>query len=339
MSRAATPSLLALVQSYFVDHLRSVRGASNHTIRAYRDGLRLFFLFMAQHVGRPVAALRLEDLRAEVVLAFLAHLETGRGNGAATRNCRLAAIHSFVAHALRRDLARAEQYRQILAIPAKRARIQPASYLEPTEARALIAQPEARTASGMRDLALLLFLYNTGARISEALAVRPGDLHLGSPRQVRLHGKGGKDRMCPLWPETGHALRRLMEQSSTGLPDAEIFRNARGAPLTRDGVAYLLRKYLRRAAERVPSLRRRNVTPHMLRHSCAVALLQAGVDLTVIRDYLGHVSVATTGRYLSSNLEMKRQVLEAFWRRAGLASPPHRTWRPKPSVLAFLASV
>jgi len=339
MSRS-TPSLLILVQSFFQDHLRSVRGASDHTIRAYRDALRLFFLFIAQHVHRPVAELGLDDVRANTVLAFLDHLETVRSNGTATRNGRLAAIHSLVAHLLRHDLTRAEQYRQILAIPTKRARIRPPTYLEPTEARALIAQPEPTTASGARDLALLLFLYNTGARVSEALAVRGEDLHLARPRQVRLHGKGDKDRLCPLWPETARALRTLLELNGTGKDEiATVFRSARGAPLTRDGVAYLLGKHLRRAAEGVPSLRRRRVTPHVLRHSCAVALLQSGVDLTVIRDYLGHVSVATTGRYLSSNLEMKRKVLGAFWQHAGLTRAPRRPWRPTAGLLAFLSSL
>jgi site-specific recombinase XerD len=338
MSRSA-PSLLALVQSYFQDHLRSVRGASDHTVRTYRDALRLFFLFMAQHVRRPVAELRLDEVRSDVVLAFLDHLEGVRGNGAATRNGRLAAIHSFVAHLLRHDLTRAEQYRLILAIPTKRARLKPPCYLEPAEARALIAQPKPATASGARDLALLLFLYNTGARVSEALAVRVEDLHLPRPRQVRLHGKGDKDRLCPLWPETAHALRTLLDLSATGKGETTVFRNARGAALTRDGVAYILGKHLRRAAEGAPSLRRHRVTPHVLRHSCAVALLQSGVDLTVIRDYLGHVSVATTGRYLSSNLDMKRKVLGAFWRRAGLTKASHRPWRPTPSLLAFLASL
>jgi integrase/recombinase XerD len=336
--RPATASLLALVQSYFRDHLRAVRGASEHTVRAYRDALRLFFLFTAETLRRPVAELRLDDVHAQGVLAFLDHLESVRSNGATTRNCRLAALHSFVAHLLRHDLSRAEQYRQILAIPAKRARLQPPRYLEPAEARALIAQPDPTTASGARDRALLLFLYNTGARVSEALAVRLADLRLARPPQVRLHGKGNKDRMCPLWPETVRALRLLVQRP--GIPEGgEVFRSARGNPLSRDGVAYVMSKHLRGAAAGTPSLRQRRVTPHVLRHSCAVALLQAGVDLTVIRDYLGHVSVATTGRYLSSNLDMKRQVLEAFWQRAGLTRAPHRTWRPTASTLAFLASL
>jgi integrase/recombinase XerD len=336
--RSSTASLLALLQSYFQDHLRSVRGASQHTVRAYRDALRLFFLFTAEQLRRPVAELGLDDVHAQHVLAFLSHLETVRGNGAATRNCRLAALHSFVAHLLRHDLSRAEQYRQVLAIPAKRARVRPPSYLEPAEARALIAQPDPTTTSGTRDRALLLFLYNTGARVSEALAVRLGDLRLARPAQVRLHGKGSKDRTCPLWPETVRALRLLLQRHGIA-EGGEVFRNAQGTPLTRDGVAYLLAKHLRAAVTGTPSLHQRRITPHVLRHSCAVALLQAGVDLTVIRDFLGHVSVATTGRYLTSNLEMKRQVLEAFWRRAGLAKPPHRPWRPTPSTLAFLASL
>ncbi len=203
--------------------------------------------------------------------------------------------------------------------------------------RALIAQPQPNTAGGVRDLALLLFLYNTGARVSEALSVRVEDLHLSRPLQVHLHGKGGKDRLCPLWAETAKALCALLQRNNAGV--VEVFRNARGGPLTRDGVAYLLTKYLNRAAADVPGLRHRRITPHMLRHSCAVALLQAGVDISVIRDYLGHASVASTGRYLTSNLEMKRQVLETFLRRAGLTSTRSRPWRPSKDVLSYLDSL
>lgn len=333
----AQPSLLPLVQNYFQQHLRRVRGASDHTIRTYRDALRLFFTYASEHLHRPLADLRLDDLRVDVVLRFLNQLETERGNGAATRNCRLAAIRGLVAHLLRHDPTRADQYRQILAVPAKRARSRPPIYLEPDEVRAVLAQPDPETPAGARDLALLLFLYNTGARISEALSVRTDDLHFDRPRQVRLHGKGNKDRWCPLWSETARAIKRLIE--TTGPVDGSVFRSARGVPLTRDGAAYLLEKYVRRAATSTPSLRRRRITPHVLRHSCAVALLQAGVDLTVIRDYLGHVSVATTGLYVSSNMKMKRAVLNAFWRRAGLDRQPSSHWRPTTGVLEFLASL
>jgi integrase/recombinase XerD len=327
MKRAQTP-LLALVQSYFQAHLRGVRGASQHTIRAYRDGLRLFFVFIAEERGRPVSKLNVEDLRSDVVLAFLDHLERVRRNSAGTRNCRLAAVHGFVEHVLRHDPCHAEQYRQVLAMPAKRAQSRPPSYLEPEEARVLLRQPESTTTAGIRDRALLLVLYNTGARVSEALSIRTEDIQLQRPRQVRLHGKGSKDRFCPLWAETAIAIRSLLRCNPPG--QGPIFRNARGAALSRDGAAYILGKHARSAARILPVLARRKITPHVLRHSCAVALLQAGVELSVIRDYLGHVSVATTGRYLSTNLQTKRTVLEAFWRRAGLDPKPPRPWQPSP---------
>ena len=185
---------------------------------------------------------------------------------------------------------------------------------------------------------LLLFLYNTGARVSEALAVRPADLELVRPPRVRLHGKGGKDRYCPLWRETTQVLTQLMTRTGPAA-DAPLFRNARGAPLTRDGAAYILAKYVTQAARALPSLRRRRVTPHVLRHSCAVALLQAGVDVSVIRDYLGHASIATTSRYLTTNLQMKREALDLFWKRSGLAPSQPVRWRPSRDLLAVLAAV
>jgi site-specific recombinase XerD len=328
--------LLALVESFFHSYLRNMRGASHHTIRSYRDALRLFFLFLARQGRQSVADLRLEDIQADAVVAFLDHSEARRGNCPATRNCRLAAIRSFAQHLLRHDVTRANQYGRILAISRKRKAVRPATYLEPESARAIIAAVDLRMAQGVRDRALLLFLYNTGARVSEALAIRPRDLRLGRPRQVRLQGKGNKERICPLWPETAAALRPMVTATSA---DEPIFRNACGPPLTRDGVAYLIDKYVSRAAKTLPALRRAHVTPHAFRHGCGVALLQAGVDLTVIRDYLGHASVATTSRYLTTNLKMKRDVLDAFWKRAGLQKRSHPRWRPSPKLLAFLESL
>jgi site-specific recombinase XerD len=220
----------------------------------------------------------------------------------------------------------------------KRTTIAPAVYLEPEEMAVIRRQPDCRSILGLRDRALLLFIYNTGARISEALAVRLQDLSLTRPRQVRLYGKGRKERLCPLWNETTAAIQQFLERAP-GPEGAPIFRNRLGEPLTRDGAADLLRKYTALAARDLPALRRRRVTPHVLRHSCAVALLQAGNDLTVIRDYLGHSSVATTNRYLSCNLQMKREALERFWRRAGLHPARAAGWKPKPDLLAFLSSL
>jgi site-specific recombinase XerD len=326
--------LPALVESFFSGYLRRIRAASPHTIRAYRDTLKLYFIFISQ--GRSIAELRLEDLHVEAVVRFLGYLEDVRKNGRGTRNCRLAALRSFFGHLLRNDPTRAEQYHRVLALPSKKNRLCCASYLEPEEVRTLLAQPNRQTALGLRDHALLLFLYNTGARVSEALSVRMGDLRLDRPRQVRLHGKGSKDRLCPLWKETVLAIQRLSPEPSA---DAVLFRNARGLPLTRDGVAYLIDKYTLRAAQSVPALRNRRVTPHVIRHSCAVALLQAGMDVTVIRDYLGHASIATTNRYIATNLKMKREALDAFWRRAGLSERKSIRWQPRPDLLRFLESL
>lgn len=336
MSPQKQNGLLMLVQSFFRNYLERMRGASNHTIRAYRDTLRLFFLFLAGRSGGSAADLSLDDLRADAVLAFLDYVESKRGNSAATRNYRLAVLRSFVRHLLRHDVTRAEQYGRILALPSKRASLRAATYLEPEEARAVIAAADSGSYSGIRDRALLLFLYNTGARVSEALNVHLRELRLDRPRQVRLYGKGRKERLCPLWPETAAALRRIINSDSN---DEPVFRNARGNPLTRDGVAYLLDKYVRMASEELPHLRTLRVTPHVMRHSCAVALLQAGLDVTVIRDYLGHASVATTNRYITTNLKMKRDVLEAFWKRAGIKKASGRPWHPSPKLLAFLETL
>ncbi len=329
---------MVLTESFFREHLVRTRGASTHTVRAYRDALRLFFSFLAHRTRCSFVQLRLSHLTVEAVTAFLSHLESHRANTAATRNCRLTALRSFFRHLASHDLTRAAQYSRVLALPAKRSAVAAAAYLEPEEVSHILSQPDRSTAQGARDYTLLLFLYNTGARISEALAVRVQDLCLSRPKQVRLFGKGKKERLCPLWNETVTALRELAthEQAAAHEP---LFRNRHGQPLTRDGVAYLLSKYTALAARELPALPRRRITPHVMRHSCAVALLQAGNDLTLIRDYLGHTSVATTNRYVSTNLKMKREALESFWRRSGLASSRSTPWKPKPNLLAFLASL
>jgi site-specific recombinase XerD len=336
MNRQKQDVFLALVQSFFLNYLKGVRGASNHTVRAYRDTLKLFFMYLDRKQGRSLSNLTLDDIQAEAVMGFLNHLESTRGNSTVTRNCRLAAIRCFSQHLLRNDVTRAEQYGRILAIPTKRSTSSPAFYLEPEQVRAIITAVNPKETNAVRDRALLLFLYNTGARVSEALDIRQRDLHLDRPRQVRLRGKAGKERICPLWSETANALRQLIK---TELASEVIFKNALGKPLTRDGVAYLIQKYVRRASEILPKLNIRRVTPHIFRHSCAVALLQAGVDITVIRDYLGHATVATTNRYVTSNLKMRRDVLEAFWKRAGLERGPRHRWRPSQKLLAFLESL
>jgi site-specific recombinase XerD len=338
VTRPANNPLPHLVESFFRDRLQRAQGASPHTVRAYRDTLRLLLLYLADTKGCTVADLQPDDRHVGAIADFLAHLESQRGNAVGTRNCRLAAIRSFFRHLLRQDVSHAEQYHRVLSLPTKKAKAPLATYLEPEDVHVILGQPDCATPLGLRDHALLLFLYNTGARVSEALAVQVQDLALTKPFQVRLHGKGGKDRICPLWEDTATALQRLPTLRQAD-PGDTIFLSSRGKPLSRDGVAYILGKYVRMAANEVPTLRRRRITPHVLRHSCAVGLLQAGNDITVIRDYLGHASVATTSRYVTTNLKMKREALEAFWKRAGIAPARVTPWHPKPDLLAFLDSL
>jgi site-specific recombinase XerD len=217
-------------------------------------------------------------------------------------------------------------------------RQRPATYLEAEEVRLIIGMPDRRTHHGWRDYTLLLFLYNCGARVSEAAELQWDDLHLMAPRQVRLRGKGRKERLLPLWPETANALHRLRGMSR-GADGQCVFVNRQGRPLTRDGIAYVLVKHATAAARSHPALRHKRITPHVLRHSCAVALLQSGTDVTVIRDYLGHASVATTGRYITTNLQMKRDAMQAFWKTAGIEPASTKRWRPKADLLAFLQSL
>lgn len=330
--------LHSLVESFFLDHLRRVRGASRHTVAAYRDALRLLFTFLAESEGCAVPDLSTAHLEPESILLFLNCLEVQRGNSISTRNNRLVAIRAFCRHLMRHDPTRAQQYYRVVCLPSKKCRQPTAAYLEPADVRSILNIPDRRTHLGSRDYALLLFMYNTGARVSETLSVRANELALDAPFQVRLHGKGGRDRVCPLWRQTVAALRTMMRHRPIE-PGHFVFLNARGLPLTRDGVAYILAKYAAQAAAQRPHLAACRITPHILRHSCAVALLQAGVDLCVIRDYLGHASISTTSHYVKTNLDMKRQVLEAFWQRAGIAVPAATAWEPKPGLLAFLSSL
>jgi len=249
-----------LLQEFFLNHLPKVRGVSPHTLHAYRDALRLFLIHIAKRHGRSVDQLAVEHLQVSDVLDFLEKLEQSRGNSVRTRNCRLVALRSFFKHALRHEPGHAEQYARILAVAPKRAPQPECVYLEPEEMKVLLSQPDQQTLLGQRDYALMLFLYNTGARVSEAVGVRLQDVSPVPPRQVLLRGKGLKERTCPIWAETTTALKRLI---SPDTPDTSpMFRNRRGEPLTRHGVLRLLRKYSARAAQ-ATTLSRRPVHPHL----------------------------------------------------------------------------
>lgn len=337
---AATPNALArALRGFFADHLPRVRGMSPNTVCSYRDAFMLLLRFLALSHKRPVVALDFQDLTPEDVLAFLDHLEADRGNGATTRNARLAAVHAFARYVATSHPEHIELCQRILAVPFKRARARVVEYLEASEIRALLDAPDQKSRDGRRDHALILALFNTGARVQEILDLCPCDLQLVRPFQVRLRGKGRKERLCPLWPQTVETLRALLsEQGVEPTSSQPVFRNRRGEPLTRFGVRYLLRKHAVTASAVATSLKAKRAHPHMLRHTAAVHLLQAGVDLVTISHWLGHASVETTNRYAAVDLETKRAAV-AKARPGGDIDPALAAWRTDATILAWLEAL
>ena len=322
-----------LLHGFFYQWMVQQRNASVHTVRSYRDTWRLFLKFVADHRNRTVAQLLLTDLTASEVSAFLHYTEQERGDTIGTRNCRLAALRSFFGFVAGREPTAIEQCAEVLHVPTKRAPIRAPSYLEPDEVKAILAQADRLTIEGQRDHALLSFLYNTGARIQEALDVCPRAIRFDSPACVRLCGKGRKERICPLWPETVTLLRSLLKRQ----PRAEnepLFVNRYGAPLGASGVRFKLAEYVEAGANVAPSLKSKHVTPHSFRHATAVHLVAAGVDITVIRSWLGHVSLDTTNHYAQANLDTKRKALEQLENSSRPGKPP--SWKRDKSVLAWL---
>lgn len=339
MSAVLPNALAGVLRGFFADHLPRVRGVSPHTVRSYRDAFMLLLRFLAERRKRPVVEIDFPDLAPDDLLAFLDHLEVGRRNGAATRNARLAAVHAFARYAATRDPEHLELCQRILAVPFKRARPRVVEYLEADEVRALLNAPDRATADGRRDHALLLALFNTGARVQEILDVRPCDLQLARPLQVRLRGKGRKERLCPLWPQTAETLRALLTESGIDSTATQpLFRNRRGEALTRFGVRYLLRKHAHAARSAATTLGAKRIHPHVMRHTAAVHLLQAGVDLVTISHWLGHTSVETTNRYAAVDLEMKRAAV-AKARPLGDIEPALAAWRSDATILQWLEAL
>lgn len=336
---SATSTLARALREFFADHLPRIRGVSSHTVCSYRDAFTLLLRFLARHHRRPVVKLDFDDISPNLIIAFLHHLETARGNAAATRNARLAAVHSFARFVATNHPEHLELCQRILAVPFKRARPRIVEYLEATEVAALLDAPDRATSDGRRDHALLLTLFNTGARVQEILDLRPADLQLVRPFQVRLRGKGRKERLCPLWPRTAKILRALLaEHGVEPTSTVQLFRNRRGEPLTRFGLRYLLRKHAGAAAAVALTLGAKRVHPHVLRHTTAVHLLQAGVDMVTISHWLGHASIETTNRYAAVDLETKRAAL-AKARPLGAVDPAIAAWRTKSTILQWLESL
>jgi integrase/recombinase XerC len=323
----------ALLRAFFQEWLAEQRSASIHTIKSYRDTWRLLLRFIAERKGGGVARLTLADISASEVRAFLSHAEHGRKGTIGTRNCRLAAIRSFFSFVADKDPEYIAQCAEVLTVPLKRKPTAAPCYLEPGEVEAILAQPDRSTIEGMRDHVLLSFLYNSGARIQEALDLCPEAIRFEPPHCVRLYGKGRKERLCPLWPETVTLLKKLLERQPRA-PGERIFVNRYGEPLGASGVRFKLAVYVEAAAKTTLTLRSKQVTPHCFRHATAVHLVSAGVDITVIRSWLGHVSLDTTNHYAQANLETKRKALEQVGAPVTSHHPP--SWKRDTSLLAWL---
>ena len=325
-----------LLHAFFHDWLVGQRNVSHHTVLSYRDSWRLFLRFVAGAKKKSVAKLALSDFMAEDVLTFLENIEQVRSASIGTRNCRLSALHSFFSFVADREPLVAAQCAAVLRIPTKQAPKTEICALEEDEITAIIAQPDRSKIEGQRDHVLLAFLFNTGARIQEALDITPRALRLESPFQVRLFGKGRKERICPLWPETVELLKALLKRKPRS-DDDRIFVNRYGAALGASGVRFKLKQYVAKAAKKVPSLAGKRVHPHRFRHSTAVSLVAAGVDITVIRSWLGHESLDTTNVYARANLETKRRALEKVDPSVRPDKPPR--WRREVELLEWLDSL
>jgi integrase/recombinase XerD len=331
---SAAPAFPALLHDFFQRRLVAERGASAHTIASYRDTFQLLLRYAEQRTGRTPSALTLGDLDAPLVLAFLDQLETGRGNTERTRNLRLTAIRSFMRYASLRDPASLPVAQRVLAISAKRFDRPVLNFLTREEVQALLDAPDRGTWSGHRDAVLFTVLYNTGARISEVTGLRIADVLLDRATALHLHGKGRKDRVIPLWKSTAAQLRAWLELINRS-PGAPVFPNRSGNRLTRSGAEQRLQAAISKASQRCPSLAARPISPHTLRHTTAMHLLQSGLDITIIALLLGHEDPATTHIYVEADLAMKEAALRRLDPPAG--KPVRFTAGDR--LLAFLESL
>jgi len=325
------------VKRFLLDHLIEERNLSRNTQRSYRDTLTLLMPYASAQWNRPVDRLDVPDLSSEVLRSFLDHLEQGRRCSIRTRNQRLAAVHAMARFIAERSPEHIAWCSQIRAVPFKRFTRNELSYLDKPEMDAILAAPDRRTEQGRRDHALLLLLYNSGARVSEAASLLIGDLNL-RPNQlgdVQLRGKGRKIRRCPLWPATVNALITLVRSRS---PDQPVFLNRLGDAITRHGIHWMLRNHVRAASASHPSLLRRPISPHTIRHTTATHLLRSGVDINTIRAWLGHVPIDTTNIYAEVDLQRKAQIL-AHSNTFSTAPTTSKRWKDDPSLLTFLRSL
>jgi len=316
-------ALMALVQDFFRDHLANQKGVSPHTVIAYRDAIKLFLHTVARHARKPVSRLGLDDLTAHSALTFLNELEAVRKNSTVTRNLRLAALRTFFMYLCAEDPLRAGEYQRVIAIPLKRATRSVMGYLEVKEIKAILASVNRKRPGGERDYVLLTLLYNTGGRVQEICDLTVGAVRLDPPAIVTLRGKGKKTRLVPLWEQTADLVRDfLTKKGRIDDSKAPLFANAKGEAIGRFGVRYIVRRTAHDARGRCPSLAKKKIGPHTYRHTCAMHMLQSGIELSVIRSWLGHVNLATTNAYVEIDLEMKRKALAKCRAPNGVAELP-----------------
>jgi site-specific recombinase XerD len=331
-------TLAVTLRGFLMDYLPQQRAMSPHTVHSYRDSLKLMLQFVARDNGDP-SQLTVEQLTVEKIAAFLQHLEEKRDNSARTRNVRLAAIHSYFRYLGAERPEHLAQTQRLLSIPFKRTISREIQHLEYEEMQAMLDSIDRTTGEGQRDFALLSFLFNTGARVSEVVGLQVCDLRLDPPASVLLRGKGRRERVCPLWPETTRALLRHLDAAAIGLHEARhVFGNQRGYPITRFGVRWILQKHVRQTSRQVPSLKSKRIHPHSLRHGTAIHLLRSGVDLSTIAHWLGHASVNTTHRYLALDLEAKREALAKAKPIMGSKTKPGR-WKSDRNLIEWLESL
>lgn len=325
------PGFATLVQDFFGDRLVNQQNVSPHTLAGYRDSFRLLLAYVGRLRRRSAGPLTLDDFDAPTILAFLNDLEVTRKNAVRTRNLRLAAIRAFMAYAASRDPTALPVIQRVLAIPGKRFDRPLLGYLTRPEIEAVLAAPDLGDWSGRRDRTLFTLMYNTGARVSEAIGWSRGDVLPGPSASIRIHGKGRKDRAVPLWKTSAKLLADWIVEVPAE-PGSPLFANRFGRRLSRSGVDNRLQQAVAAASERCASLRTKTVSPHTLRHTTAMHMLQAGVEVTVIALWLGHESPETTHQYVEADLEMKRKVLDR------LEEPPGKLPRreKKDSLLDFL---
>jgi integrase/recombinase XerD len=333
-----TPPLGQLVQSFFADHLPVQKGLRLGSIRSYRDTMSLLLRFLADHRHRPIAKLAFEDLTLDSVLGFLRHLEHERGNSPRTRNQRRAALNTFFSYLAVRVPDMLAVCQQIAAIPVKRTPLPDTHYLEREEMTALLRSMPRHGRFALRDRTLVLFLYNTGARAQEVVDLRIEHLDLEAPSKVRLHGKGDKWRLCPLWDETVKHLERLLTERKLAATDP-VFCALGGRPLTRFGIYKIIRRHA--AAWDTAGPQPRRVSPHLFRHTAASHLLESGVEVNVIRGWLGHVSLDTTNRYAELMLRAKTEALRNCEIGSGTSAgvPSRAVWKDDKSLLHWLNSL